>query len=167
MSRHNQHSSRGSRFFRVGRLTALQKPNGGVRGIVCWDVSRRLVARTMAQQLGPAIERATSPSQHALSTRAGTECIAQAMSFDRLGSCRNCVVDRRHRGWCPVRPCWKVSKLLLEGLQPPFVTGCIHVSVGGPRWCRPHSPLCRPRTTPCSAVQSQLRDRRALVRVSR
>ena len=40
---------------------------------------RRLVARTMAQQLGPAIERATSPFQCALSTRAGTECIAHAI----------------------------------------------------------------------------------------
>ena len=40
---------------------------------------RRLVARTIAQQLGPAIERATSPFQYALSTRAGTECIAHAI----------------------------------------------------------------------------------------
>ena len=63
----------------MGRLTALQKPNGSVRGIVASDVFRRLVARTMAQQLGPAIERATSPFQHALSTRAGTECIAHAI----------------------------------------------------------------------------------------
>ena len=63
--------------LRVGRLTALQKPNGGVRGIV--DVFRRLVARTIAQQVGPAIERATSPFQYALSTRAGTECIAHAI----------------------------------------------------------------------------------------
>ena len=61
----------------MGRLTALQKP--GVRGIVAGDVFRRLVARTIAQQLGPAIERATSPFQYALSTRAGTECIAHAI----------------------------------------------------------------------------------------
>ena len=65
--------------LRMGRLTALQKPNGSVRGIVASDVFRRLVARTMAQQLGPAIERATSPFQYALSTRAGTECIAHAI----------------------------------------------------------------------------------------
>ena len=64
--------------LRMGRLTALQKPNGSVRGIVASDVFRRLVARTMAQQLGPAIERATSPFQYALSTRAGTECIAHS-----------------------------------------------------------------------------------------
>ena len=65
--------------FRVGRFTALQKPNGGVRGIVAGDVFRRLVARTMAQQLGPEIVRATSPFQYALSTRASTECIAHAI----------------------------------------------------------------------------------------
>ena len=51
--------------LRMGRVTALQKPNGSVRGIVASDVFRRLVARTMAQQLGPAIERATSPFQYA------------------------------------------------------------------------------------------------------
>ena len=45
--------------LRVGRLAAFQKPNGGVRGIVAGDVFRRLVARTIAQQLGPAIEWAT------------------------------------------------------------------------------------------------------------
>ena len=65
--------------LRVGRLTALQKPNRRVRGIVAGDVFRRLVARTIAQQLGLAIERATSPFQYALSTRAGTECIAHAI----------------------------------------------------------------------------------------
>ena len=65
--------------LRMGRLTALQKPNGSVRGIVASDVFRRPVARTMAQWLGPAIERATSPFQYALSTRAGTECIAHAI----------------------------------------------------------------------------------------
>ena len=63
----------------MGRLTALQKPNGGVRGIEAGDVFRRLVARTIPQQLGPAVERATSPFQYALSTRAGTECIAHAI----------------------------------------------------------------------------------------
>ena len=43
----------------MGRVTALQKPNGSVRGIVASDVFRRLVARTMAHQLGPAIEFGT------------------------------------------------------------------------------------------------------------
>ena len=33
-------------LLRMGRLTALQKPAGGVGGIVCGDIVRRLVART-------------------------------------------------------------------------------------------------------------------------
>ena len=58
---------------RLGRMTALQKPDGGVRGIVVGDVLRRLVGRTMAQQLMPEVERFTAPFQYALKTRAGTE----------------------------------------------------------------------------------------------
>ena len=34
--------------IRMGRMTALSKPNGGVRGIVAGDLLRRLTARTMA-----------------------------------------------------------------------------------------------------------------------
>ena len=48
---------------RLGRITALQKPNGGVRGIIAGDMFRRLVARTMSQQLSKAVEGATSPFQ--------------------------------------------------------------------------------------------------------
>ena len=62
--------------LRIGRMTALQKPTGGVRGIVVGDFVRRLVARTLAQQLGPAVESATAPFQFALSTKAGGECVA-------------------------------------------------------------------------------------------
>ena len=63
----------------MGRLTALSKPDGGVRGIVAGDVVRRLVARTMSQQLSPAVERATSPCQYAMTTRAGCECVAHVL----------------------------------------------------------------------------------------
>ena len=35
--------------IRLGRITALTKPNGGVRGIVAGDVIRRFTARTIAQ----------------------------------------------------------------------------------------------------------------------
>ena len=34
--------------LRRGRITALAKPDGGVRGIVAGDVFRRLVSRTSA-----------------------------------------------------------------------------------------------------------------------
>ena len=40
---------------RIGRMTALQKPQGGVRGIAVGDFLHRLVARTLAQQLGPVV----------------------------------------------------------------------------------------------------------------
>ena len=37
--------------IRLGRMMALQKPDGGVRGIVVGDIVRWLVARTMAKQI--------------------------------------------------------------------------------------------------------------------
>ena len=67
--------------IRMGRLTALQKPRGGVRGIVVGDIVRRLVSRTMAQQLSKVVERCTAPYQYAMSTKAGTECIAHALQM--------------------------------------------------------------------------------------
>ena len=74
--------------LRLGRLTALRRPNGGVRGIVAGDILRRLVARTMAQQYAVRVEKATSPFQYALSTRAGTECVSRTtvMSVDGIGA---------------------------------------------------------------------------------
>ena len=66
-------------ILRIDRMTALRKKDGGVRGIVVGEVIRRLVARTVAQQLGPAVEAATSPFQYALSTRAGCECISHVL----------------------------------------------------------------------------------------
>ena len=65
--------------IRIGRMVALQKPGGGVRGIVVGDILRRLVARTLAQELSVHIEAATSPFQYALTTRSGCECIAHAV----------------------------------------------------------------------------------------
>ena len=61
-------SGRGSQ---VDRLTALPKPDGGVRGTVAGDIVRRLVARTMSQQLTEDVDRTTAPFQCALTTRAG------------------------------------------------------------------------------------------------
>ena len=61
---------------RLGRMTALQKPDGGVRGIVVGDYFRRLVSRTLAKQFAQKAEDATSPFQYALKTRAGCECVA-------------------------------------------------------------------------------------------
>ena len=66
-------------LIRLGRLTALQKPTGGVRGIVAGDIIRRLIARTITQQFAPAVTLATQPFQYALTTRTGGECIAHAL----------------------------------------------------------------------------------------
>ena len=57
--------------IRLGRLTALAKPDGGVREIVVRDIVRSLVARTMAQHVAKKAEKAT-----ALSNRARCECVA-------------------------------------------------------------------------------------------
>ena len=65
--------------LRLGRVTALRKPSGGVRGIVVSDAFRRLVARTLAQQFAKKAETATAPFQYALSTRAGCECVSHAL----------------------------------------------------------------------------------------
>ena len=65
--------------IRLGRMVALQKPGGGVREIVVGDILRRVVAKTLAQEMGHHIEAATSPFQHALTTRCGCECIAHAV----------------------------------------------------------------------------------------
>ena len=57
---------------RLGRMTALRKPSGGMRGIVVGDVFRRLVARTLAQQFAKRVESATAPFQYAL-------CVSHAL----------------------------------------------------------------------------------------
>ena len=62
--------------LRLGRVTALKKADGGVRGIVVSDVLRRLVARTIAKQCALSAEKATAPFQCALRTRAGCECVS-------------------------------------------------------------------------------------------
>ena len=71
---------------RCGRLTALRKLDGGVRGIVVRDVFRRVVARTIAQQYTKKVEAATAPHQHALKTKAACETVAHIFqeAFDLI-----------------------------------------------------------------------------------
>ena len=72
--------------IRCGRLTALRKLDGGVRGIVVGDVFRRAVARTIAKQYVDKVEEGTSPHQYALKTKAGCETVAHILQVltDRL-----------------------------------------------------------------------------------
>ena len=60
----------------LSRLTALAKPQGGVRGIATGDALRRLVSRALARQFADVFDRATRPYQFALQARAGTDCLA-------------------------------------------------------------------------------------------
>ena len=64
----------------LGRLVALQKPNGRVRGIVVGDTLRRLVSRCMAQQYASTFQAACQPHQYALATRAGSEAIVHTLT---------------------------------------------------------------------------------------
>ena len=51
-------------------------PTGDVRGIATGVVLRRLVARAIAQQFAEVILQAIALFQYAVSTRAGTDCVA-------------------------------------------------------------------------------------------
>ena len=64
--------------FRMERVTALTKPDGGVRGIVVGESlegsSRGPLHRKLATVLS-----ATAPYQYALKTRAGKECVSHIL----------------------------------------------------------------------------------------
>ena len=63
--------------IRLGRIVALQKPDGGVRGLV--DAFRRVVARTLAQQYAGAFQSTCASLQYALQARAGAKSLARAV----------------------------------------------------------------------------------------
>jgi len=65
--------------LRLGRLTALKKDNGRVRGIVAGAILRRLVCKTVAKQHAENFLKATSPFQFALQTKAGIEALAHML----------------------------------------------------------------------------------------
>ena len=93
-------------------MTALRKPDGGVRGIVVGDIVRRLVARTIAKQVSKQAEKATAPFQY-LSTKAGCECVAhilQAMTDPRQSS------NRGLYRWCRGAYDLISRNAMLEGL---------------------------------------------------
>ena len=62
-----------------GRMVALQKPQGGIRGLVVGDLFRRLVSRSLAQLFASQLQKACRPWQYALTTRAGTEAVVKAL----------------------------------------------------------------------------------------
>eukprot|EP00439_Symbiodinium_sp_Y106_P087244 s60_g43.t1 len=56
-------------------MTALRKPDGGIRGIATGDVFRRLVSRALAKTWASTFDAATRPFQHALSARSGMDAL--------------------------------------------------------------------------------------------
>ena len=58
-----------------GRITALEKADGGIRGIVVGEIFRRVAARTIAQQFSAK----AAPHQYALKTKAGCETVAHIL----------------------------------------------------------------------------------------
>ena len=62
-------------------MIALQKPSGGVRGLVVGDFLRRLVARSLAQHYASDFDAKCHPFQYALSTRAGTEAFIHTLQL--------------------------------------------------------------------------------------
>ena len=77
------------------RMTALTKPNGGVRGIATRGSLRRLVARTFAKQFSKVFETECAPFQYALSTRAGTDCVGHMLRAATDAK----PTDHLERGW--------------------------------------------------------------------
>ena len=79
-------------MVRVGRLAALAKPEGGVWSIVASDVVRRFGVQNHC--LNRAMETATAPHQHDLSTKAGTEVHRPRVAIiDRTSSRGNSDFD--------------------------------------------------------------------------
>ena len=74
--------------LRMGRITALQKPSVGIKGIVVGDLVRRLVSRTIAQQIGP----------HMLQVRTDLDDLATV--FRSMAS--------EHSMWCLASLCFEV-----------------------------------------------------------
>ena len=79
--------------LRAGRMVALRKQSGGIRGLVMADVFRRLVSRTLAQQAATAFQESCAPFQYALSTRAGAEALVRGLGLSTELSARATVVS--------------------------------------------------------------------------
>ena len=84
--------------MRVGRMVALQKPNGrGILALVVDDALCRLVGRTLAQAFAPHFQHACLPHQYGLSRRAGSYRLCRASSQQPAFDCsRNSGTVKRY-----------------------------------------------------------------------
>ena len=65
----------------IGRMTALAKPDGGVRGIGTGCAFRRLVCKAFARQFADVFADETAPFQFALQTKAGADALAHTLRY--------------------------------------------------------------------------------------
>ena len=142
--------------IRLARLTALQKPGGGVCGIATGDSFRRLTSRALARHYASTFEEATRPYQFALQTRAGTDCLAGFLRAATDRDRQTTVVsldgrsayDRLH---LPRRIPYQNprSRTFPPALRPRLLWPPIHLLLMG-----------RGRHAPCHPARGRLRTRR-------
>ena len=74
-------------------MVALQKPNGGIRGLVIGDLLRSLVSRSLAQFFATQLQTACRPWQFALSNRSGTEAVVRALTLSTEPNSNHTIVS--------------------------------------------------------------------------
>ena len=72
--------------LRLGRMTALRKDNGKVRGIVAGSVLRRLASKAVVMQCGQALKAATAPYQFAPRYLTDADEDTVVVSLDGIGA---------------------------------------------------------------------------------
>ena len=117
------------------RLTALTLTDGGVTGIATGCSLRRLVARTMAKQFIKVFEAECSPSQYALSTRAGTDCVGHLLRAATDARPTATILSVEDRGVRPRTQGHNVESSALDARSQGNPSGCSSVA-------RPAIELC-------------------------
>ena len=91
-------------------MTALQKPDGGVRGTATGTSFRRLVARTLARQFGKAVEATCAPSNlHCQREPAQIASDTQSGQSQTRTPCARCCPSMALvlTTMCTEAPCWQ------------------------------------------------------------
>ena len=79
--------------FAISKMTALQKPNGKIRGVCAGDAFRRLVSKTLARQFNRDFRAATLPFNFGLSNRSGTDALAHLVRTAVTMSGTSCLLS--------------------------------------------------------------------------
>ena len=96
-------------FLRLGRITVLHKPSGGIRGIMVGDTFRWLVARTINRATNQSCRGDTIPVRIDHQGRRGMRRSRDSDS-NRPGPCNYSPVCKRRQCWKVCGP-WKAGTL--------------------------------------------------------